>query len=75
MHNRVKNAIRTGLIFKQHDYTSRKARKVSAYADQTVQRMSVEIEQCRETERKFFDARRSIAEAANRIAIEHNIDL
>lgn len=35
----------------------------------------MEINSCRNTERLFFDARRSIAEAANKTAIEHNIDL
>ena len=75
MQKRFKNAVKAGLIFDRHEKSSLKARKVSAYADQTYNRMSVEIDSCRATERLFFDARRSIAEAANKIAIEHNIDL
>ena len=75
MRKLVKEKLKTGLIFRAHEKTSTKAHKVSNYADQTVNRMSVEIDSCRETERLFFDARRSIAEAANKIAIEHNIDL
>ena len=75
MRNRLRNAMKAGLIFSQHEKTSVKARKVSDSAGRTYNRMSVEIDSCRDSVRSFFDARRSIAEAANKIAIEHNIDL
>ena len=71
----LRRGIQEQVVFNAHEKTMRAASAASDRAADEFCRMGEEIGECRASQRKFFNARRQIKQAAQKIAGEHNIDL
>ena len=71
----VKHAIVRGVVFRAHDRTASVAKEASENAQAVMDRTQSVIDDCRQSQIKFFDARRKVTIAAIDAARDSGIQL
>lgn len=70
----MKHAVKRGIVFRAHEQSTKRANRASANAGRCLERVEKELGGCRDSQKKFFDARRRVSQAAVRNAKKHDID-